>query len=247
MKNSDISVGIIDDDIDFTMLLSLFLKKIGVNQIQVAHSMQSGKDLVNAKAFDLLILDIDLKKGESGIELGKYVRELSPETRIVFFTNNYKDEYYQAAKVVQPNAFLDKDLSELKVRQAVELAFLNEKELPIPQLATACHFADEFIFVKVGMGFKKIQLSEIEYIVYRDQYAHLVLGDKQFPLNMTMKELVNNLPPRKFAQIHQSYIVNLSHVNQISPTNSQVEITGKTLPIGTTYKKQLLQQLKFFT
>lgn len=247
MKNSDISVGIVDDDIDFSMLLSLFLKKIGINQIQVAHSLQSGKDLVNARAFDLVILDIDLKKGESGIELGKYVRELSPETRIVFFTNNYKDEYYQAAKIVQPNAFLDKDLNELKVKQAVELAFMNEKELQLSPIATVCHFAEKFIFVKVGVGFKKIQLADIEYIVYRDQYAHLMIGEKQLPLNMTMKELVSSLPSYKFVQIHQSYIVNMTHVNQIIPANNQVEIVGKVLPIGTTYKKQLLQQMKFFT
>jgi DNA-binding LytR/AlgR family response regulator len=191
----------------------------------------------------LVILDIDFGEVETGIELGTYIRENYPNMRIVFFTNNFKSEFYEAAKKIQPNAFLDKELSELKVRQTLELAFLQERKM----VSNITQFSDDFIFIKIGMAFKKIFLAEIDYIIYSDRYPNLVIDGKYFPLNVTMKDLAKNLPPILFIQTHQSYIANLNKITQINMADNQIEIVGKTLPIGISFKKALQSRLTFLT
>jgi DNA-binding LytR/AlgR family response regulator len=243
MNNSDMLVGIIDDDTDFIDILRLFLKKIGIVNVKTANSIKAGKTLLETTRLDLVILDIDFGEVESGIELGTFIRENYPNMRIVFFTNNFKNEFYEAAKKVQPNAFLDKELSELKVRQTVELAFLQEKS-PASNIS---QFSDDFIFIKIGMTFKKILLADIDYIVYSDRYPNLVIEGKYFPLNVTMRDLAKNLPSTHFMQIHQSYIVNLNKIIQINMSDNQVEIVGKFVPIGISFRKALQTRLTLLT
>lgn len=236
-------VGIIDDDVDFIDILTLFLKKIGIVNIKTANTIKDGKALLQTTRLDLVILDIDFGEAESGIELGSYIRENYPAMRIVFFTNNFKTEFYEAAKKVQPNAFLDKELSELKVRQTVELAFLQEKN----SASNITQFSDNFIFIKIGTTFKKIMLADIDYVIYSDRYPNLVIEGKYFPLNVTMRDLAKNLPTTHFMQIHQSYIVNLNGITQINMSDNQVEIVGKTLPIGISFRKALQTRLTLLT
>jgi DNA-binding LytR/AlgR family response regulator len=243
MNNVDMLVGIIDDDADFVDILRLFLKKIGIVNIKTANTIKDGKALLESTRLDLTILDIDFGEVESGIELGSYIRENFPTMRIVFFTNNFKNEFYESAKRVKPNAFLDKELSELKVRQTVELAFLHDKN----PASNITQFSDDFIFIKIGMTFKKILLADIDYIIYSDRYPNLVIEGKYFPLNVTMRDLAKNLPSTHFMQIHQSYIVNLNKISQINMSDNQVEIISKFLPIGISFRKALQARLTLLT
>jgi DNA-binding LytR/AlgR family response regulator len=62
-----------------------------------------------------------------------------------------------------------------------------------------------------------------------------------------MKDLAKNLPPSLFIQTHQSYIANLNKITQINMADNQIEIVGKTLPIGISFKKALQTRLTFLT
>jgi DNA-binding LytR/AlgR family response regulator len=102
-------------------------------------------------------------------------------------------------------------------------------------------------FVKVGAVFRKVDLQDVDYIVYSDRYANLSIKGKLIPLNMTMKELSKNASFNDFVQIHQSYIVNLNKITVISFVENFIEVEDVKLPIGISFKKMLQARLTFLT
>lgn len=245
MDNNNISVAIIDDDIDFIEILQQFLKKIGITKLKYATSFEQGKLLINKNLFDLVLLDIDLSRGKSGIELAQYIRTVSPDIRIIFLTNNFITEYYELSKSVKPSAFLDKEINELKIQQAIELALLPDDD--DSNNVESNIFSNDFVFIKVGGGFKKVFFDDIDYIVYAERYANLVVEGKKFPLNITMKDLAKNLPSNLFMQVHQSYIVNVKKITYVNSVDNELEVNGKSIPIGISFRKALQTRLTFLT
>lgn len=250
MKNSDIKTLIVDDDNDFIDSLLSYLQKIKIRDTNTANSFDEAKNILSTYIPDLALLDIDLKDAFDGINVGEYIREKFPHVPIIYFTNNFREDIFEATKAIKPNAFLDKNLDELKVRQAVELAMIGyeeENSTTLQVLPSTCYFAKEYIFVKVGLIFKKVELKDIDYIFYADRYANLQIEGRTYPLNISMKELGKNLPNHIFIQIHQSYIINIQKIEHISNINQQVEVAGKWLPIGVSHRKNFQERLVFIS
>jgi DNA-binding LytR/AlgR family response regulator len=245
MEIHETSIVIVDDDIHFCEALVFFLEKIGIQSIKTTHEFEAGKKLIEALQPDVVLLDVNLKNDHlNGIDLGILIKNIYPSIQIIFFTNEYRDDVFEDAKRAKPSAFLDKSLNELKVRQAIELTLqaLSDNEADMP-MAYRHNFVDEFIFVKIGMGFRRIKIDDIDYIMYAERYANMVVGDKVIPLSTTMKELIKNLPAHKFIQTHKSYVVNLSKIIQINIMQNNVEVGSKKLPIGIRYKKYIQDRL----
>jgi DNA-binding LytR/AlgR family response regulator len=59
---------------------------------------------------------------------------------------------------------------------------------------------------------------------------------------MTLKEIDDKLPPEHFLRIHRSFIVNLSHINEVSGTH--VVIMKKAIPLSKSFKSDLLTRLQ---
>ena len=244
LKNA--SVVIVDDDLDFCDALAFFLEKVGITNIKTAHDFDNGKKLVETIQPDLVLLDVNLAHTSvNGIDLGVLIKLIYPNTHIIFFTNEYREEVFEKAKKIQPDAFLDKSLSELKVRQAVELALQTslEDDDDVPPAAYAHNFVHDYIFVKIGGGFRKINLADIDYILYAERYSNLMIGEKSIPLSSTLRELIKSLPINDFIQIHKSHVVNIRKINQINIIQNYVEIGDKKLPIGIRYKKYIQDSL----
>lgn len=102
------------------------------------------------------------------------------------------------------------------------------------------------IYVKVGSFYKKITLNDIDYIYYEDRYANIVVADNIYPINSPMKDLATSLPDDAFIQTHQSYIVNSEKIEKISFANNQIDMVGKIIPIGSSFKKKLQEKFDFF-
>ncbi|MFK7933893.1 MAG: LytR/AlgR family response regulator transcription factor [Saprospiraceae bacterium] len=236
-----ITILIVDDDLDFCNVLKFHLETIGYKNIVIAHNIKDGQSAAQREKPDLAILDNKKKKNESGIDLGKFLRINFPSIPIIFITNNYKEDVYEEAMPISPKAFLNKELSTLKVRQAVQSAIntisINQTEnspveTPISE-----------VFIKVGTHYKKINLAEVEYFFYEDRHANLISDGVTYPLNTTMKNLAQFLPKEFFIQVHQSFIVNIKKITKISLSNGEIELSEKTIPIGKKKKKSVQERL----
>lgn len=238
-----VEILIVDDDLDFSELLKLLLNRLGYKKIHIANSFEDGKQSFEKKIPDLVILDIDLGTEKTGVDLGALFRSYREELPIIFMTNNYQEEVYEDTISIRPNAFLSKELSSLKVRQAVELAL----DSSINSLTPSSTSTDTIsrIFIKIGSFYKKVDLNQIDFFFYEDRHTNAFVEGKVYPMNCTMKEIDQLLRKMEFIQIHQSYIINIDKINKVNFSNSNVEIGDRKLPIGVSFKKKIQKALHF--
>ena len=90
-----------------------------------------------------------------------------------------------------------------------------------------------FIFLNVQKKKVKILFSEILYIESQREYIKIVTLKKEFLSKISTKEIENLLPQNLFRRIHRSFIVSIDKIESFSA--KEVEIKGKTIPIGREY------------
>ncbi|MEO6288900.1 MAG: LytTR family DNA-binding domain-containing protein, partial [Ginsengibacter sp.] len=58
----------------------------------------------------------------------------------------------------------------------------------------------------------------------------------------TLKDMEDKLPPEHFVRIHRSYIVNISHIDEVA--GSHVVIFKKAIPMSKVLRIELLKRLQ---
>lgn len=94
-----------------------------------------------------------------------------------------------------------------------EASYVDESEnssKPLP---------DRLLVKKLGKEFL-ISVADIRWVEAAGNYANLHVKDSVYPMRITMARLEALLPVGAFVRVHRSFIVNLSHVSHIQPTDS---------------------------
>lgn len=188
--------------------------------------------ILNQQNIHLLFLDINLPK-LSGINFIKTLVE-SP---LVIFTTAYPEF---AVEGFELNAidYLLKPFSFERFLKAVNKA--------IERLSTS-HQSNEgkrapFIFLKADKKIHKVDLESIHYIEAVGDYMKVVTDSGQLIINETMKKLQEELPERSFIRVHKSFIISRDRIKYIEGNYVQVE--DKSIPIGATYRNEVLASLE---
>ena len=84
--------------------------------------------------------------------------------------------------------------------------------------------------------------NDILYIEAERNYCKIHCKEKEHLLVATLKDLEEKLSKNTFLRIHRSFIINLSHIDEIA--TSHVVIVKKAIPISADLKKQLLQHIQ---
>ena len=71
------------------------------------------------------------------------------------------------------------------------------------------------------------------YIESQREYIKIVTLKKEYLSKISTKEIESLLPKNLFKRIHRSFIVSLDKIESFS--SKEVEIKGKTIPIGREY------------
>jgi DNA-binding NtrC family response regulator len=106
-----VKILIVDDQSSIRELLSHILRK--VSTVITSHSLEDARTALSNHAFDLVISDLRLNraKGMEGFELLSYVREVSPQTKVIimsgFGTEAVKNEAYELGAM----CFLEKPIN----------------------------------------------------------------------------------------------------------------------------------------
>mgnify|MGYP001823796458 CR=1 FL=1 len=231
---------IIDDEELSRELLENFIERI-------SHLELSGKftnpltalPILNEKTIDIIFLDIQMPE-MTGIELLKTLSN----PPVVILTTAY-DKYAIEGFELSVTDYLLKPFSFTRFLQAVnkatELIDLRFKGDKMAFTDSSRQASGEFILVNADHKLHRIYLKSIiyiqsmrEYIVYySDQGRIMALG--------SLKGLEEKLPNSDFIRIHKSYIVAKKRV--VSMEGTQVNIGGITLPIGGSYKSDVVAQL----
>jgi DNA-binding LytR/AlgR family response regulator len=163
---------------------------------------------------DILFLDIQMP-GATGIEVA---RQASGRSRVVFVTAY--DEHAVAAfeqgavdYVLKPvsAARLFTTVSRLKERLASPPPRL-EPVLPSIAPAAAARNYLRWINASVGQNLRLITVDEIAFFQADSKYTRVVTAEAEALIRKPLKELVDELDPSQFWQIHRSTVVNVASV-----------------------------------
>ena len=99
-----------------------------------------------------------------------------------------------------------------------------------------------FIFLKADKKIHKVELENIHYVEAIGDYMKVVTDSGPLIINETMKKLQEQLPERSFMRVHKSFIISRKRIRYIE--GNYVQIEGKSIPIGATYRNEVLASIE---
>jgi two-component system, LytTR family, response regulator len=215
----------IDDELPALQLMQKYIADHPQLQLlQQFTDAVSASEYLKTAAIDLLFIDINMPD-ITGLDL---VRSLSNPPMIIF-TTAYKKFAIDGFEL---NAidYLLKPISFERFSKAVQKAtdYHQYKIKPATNTEEVLMVFSEYQLVKINCG-------TIEYIESLDDYIRINLSnDKPVMTLMTLKAVLEKLPPTQFKRIHRSYIVNMEKLRSVA--NRKIKLlSGAELPVSESY------------
>ncbi len=228
---------IIDDEPLAIMLIEVHIAKIpNLEVIATCNNALDGFEELKSKEVDLMFLDIQMPL-LTGIE---FLKSLSNPPKVIFTTayREYAIESYELDVVdylLKPISF-DRFFKAInKYFKAVESKYTTEIDNSEKEQNS------DFIYVNVNKKHYKVLFSEILYAESLKDYVQIHTKEKTIITKDKISDFEQKLPEH-FIRTHRSYIVNMDEITAY--TSHDVELGALEIPIGVSYKKQLLKILK---
>ena len=184
---------------------------------------------------DLMFLDVHLPKMK-GLDLIKVLKK-PPK---IIITSAYQ-EYALQGYELNVIDYLLKPIEFSRFLKAVhKIEQIKETVLsarPVAQPAERI-----YLFFVVGKKKVKVFLDEILYIESMKEYIRVNTKNKSVLTKFKMSQLDEMLDQNNFLRIHRSFIVAKDKIEAFSAT--EVELAGKRLPIGRSYKELVTSVLE---
>lgn len=245
-----VHILIVENEPLYGDLLSEYLEVLDYEPLGPAPTAAQALTLFDSLKPDLVLLDIGLRGDTDGIELATQLLARRP-VPLIFVTAATDRPTFERARTVGPVAFITKPFDAITLQNAVELALYNfaTQNDPVPNLAPKPEPGTDLLvnnafFLKERAGLVKVPYAEVLYVEADDKYAMLVLASgRRYPLRVSLKDVARLLEKQRFVQIHRSCVINAQHLESLSPADSTVQVAGRTLQLGRSYKEELLRRL----
>ncbi len=153
--------------------------------------LASGEEVLAEKNLDLLILDIDMPGGMSGIEVKKRLQRNQRSTIIIFVT--FYRSFVMDAFGINVHGFVTKTKMKEQLPKEIKSAIL---------------IMNDYITLDHGVRSKDIMYIEAQHV-----YCNMVLKNGECKVTRkTLDELEKELSEQDFVRTHRSYLVNLDWV-----------------------------------
>ncbi len=220
----------------------------------VAHA-RNGREAIDLFAThrpEICFLDVQMP-GKTGVEAAQHIGR---RAHLVFVTAY--DQYAVQAfaqgvldYLVKPveSERLAETIARLKERLQAAQPALNTEAL-LQQLAATLDHAKQptnlrWLRASVGQTVRLIAVDDIDYLRSEEKYTRVAWRDdagqpRDAVVRTPLKELLGQLDPAQFAQVHRSVVVNLraiSHVTRAANETADIHMKGRDelLPVSRSY------------
>ncbi len=212
-----------------------------ISQMPSLHLLHTCTDAIQAidvlthTPSDVIFLDIHLPKLK-GLD---FIRTISAPPKIII-TSAYQEYALQGYELnvvdylLKPIEFKRFVVAVNKAcQQIVDSKAMLSKGPPVER---------DFLFFNVGKKKVKIFIDDILYIESLREYIKIVTGDKSILTKFSLSQTEEFLQDKNMLRIHRSFIIARNKVDAFSATD--VEIQGKLIPIGRSYKDLVYSHLE---
>lgn len=269
-----ISTLIVDDEPLARKGLSLRLAEF--DNIKLVGECKNGLEavtLIPQLRPDLVFLDIQMP-GLNGFQVIHKLQELNQTIPIIVFVTAF-DSYAIKAFDIHALDYILKPLDNQRLASAIAkvehyIALKNEEgqsqklvrlvadftgedcEDILRKLASgeniSNHSFPDILAIKDGSEITRVNISEIQWIDAAGDYMCVHTTDQTHIMRKTMKELDQQLDPRKFVRVHRSAIVNINYVQKlISHISGEYHLilnNGSELKVSRSHRDKVKDMIK---
>ncbi len=210
--------------------------------VETCHDAIHALDIVHNQPIDVIFLDINLPK-LSGID---FIKTLRRQPKIIIISAH--QEFAVDGFDLQVVDYLLKPVEFSRFTKAVNklLSPVRPESAQLPKLETRNIKPENpgqrpFYFFNVHKRQVKIFLDEIRFIESLKDNVVIVTGGKSYSTHYQLGELETLLHDENMLRIHRSFIVAIDKIESFSAI--EVELHGRTLPIGRSFKIDVMEKL----
>jgi DNA-binding LytR/AlgR family response regulator len=225
---------IVDDEQLARKLLKEYVSKVTALELRgMCKNPLEAMEIMQQEQIDILFLDIQMPE-LTGIEFVKSLKQKP----VIIFTTAYSEfalEGYQLDVIdylVKPFP-LDRFVQ--AVNKAIEFIDLKKKA------SLSGKDSAEYILLHADHKIYKVALDDIQYIEGLKEYVSYFTKEKRIIVLQSLKSIEETLPADRFIRIHRSYIVPIRKIKTLD--GNQVQIGDKLIPIGRSYKEEVLKRV----
>lgn len=225
------NIMIFEDDVKFAECLSEKIYIYFHELIKSIHIDMITKDF----SFDITtncdIAFVDINLGEkNGITLAKYIKNLSPQTLIIFVSS--KEELVFHALSVSTFQFIRKSKFDEDCMRVFE------------QLYQYILQQEKKILLEIDGRKTVIHINNIQFILSFGRDLLIKTTDNEYILPSSIKSILNRIEEKSYydlIQISRNQVINLNYIFSIQ-SSTIVTIDGKNYTIGRKYKDELVNR-----
>ena len=240
--DDNVKILIVEDEMVIGANISLQLSGLGYEVTGIIPRGEEVLDHIKHDLPDIILMDIQLKGTLDGIQTTKRIQE-HYDIPIIYLTANVDDAHFNKAKETNPYAFISKPFKKRDLQRAIELTVNKIQTTSNLQKSNNVPYVlNDSIFVKNHEKMVKILINNVLYVEAERNYCRIYTNAKEYLIVTTLKDLDEKLPQKHFLRIHRSFIVNISHINEIAKTH--VVIAKKAIPLSKSLREELLNRLQ---
>lgn len=196
-------------------------------------------NVLREKQVDLIFMDIQLPQ-ITGIE---FLKTLKHAPRVII-TTAYREYALEGFELDVVDYLLKPITFERFLKSVNKYYQMNQEDIQVvPGNSADKSVDDAFIYVKENKKVVKVYLSEIKYIEGLSEYVQVYTDKRKIITKTSMSQMEEKLPAENFLRIHKSFIISVNKIEAF--TANTIEVQGKELPIGRSFKNAVLNMLNF--
>lgn len=231
-----INVYICDKDLLMLSGIKRMLQKLAANhKLDICtKGFESGNEMISAYNRDKDIVNLvclnTVIQSESGIQVGKKLREQGFEGEIIFFSEDEKDVL---------NTFEVRALAYFVKGKEVYVEFkdiflaLAKKLVWRPEQCLLCS--------KTGT-IKRIPLKDIKYIEIQGRTSKIHYGTEVAEIGIGLSKMEEHLEDKYFVRVNRSLLVNMNYVKE-RKNRSIILLDGEEISVGEKYFEMVTNRL----
>ena len=243
------SVLVVEDESIVAKDIQQSLIKLGYNVVGTASTGEKALALANELRPDIILMDIMLKGPMSGIDASAEIKK-DLSIPVIFLTAYADESTLSKAKVTEPFGYIIKPFKEIDLHTSIEMALYKHgkerdivKERDLLYSIVENKDSKDYIFVKSNARLIKLNTKEIYYIEALKDYVVINTLNSRYTIHSTMKDIEKKMPTADFIRVHRSFIIRIDKIATIDLPNLILENEKKVIPIGGSYKDDLVNRL----
>lgn len=221
-----IPIIIADDDPGMRKLLAGIVSKSEEYELKgVAENGDELLELYDKEKPRAVIMDVEMP-GKTGVECAKIIQDKDPRCVLIFVTAHEK--YMGDAFQVYAFDYLLKPFPVDRALQTLKLAAMRIGDMDARGAQTTAQaqpkkpvrkaFGNRRLMIRGKEGLSFVDMEDILLIQREDRQTVLyALDGRKYVTGDSLSEIEEKLDPDVFFRSHKSYIINLNHVDTVTP------------------------------